>query len=184
MKTFDFYNNNPVGYVDIVPNGNANIDTTIQSTNFIADIKKLNLHNLNISKKYLDLSANIEANLSGFDIDNSIGNINITDFSFSNNPKKELHIDHIHINAQNDSLNKHLSIASNFFNADIKGKYSFKTIAPTIKAILSQSFPIFFKNENSNNLSKQDLLFNRLNDFTYDITITKEAPNYSTQGEV
>ena len=26
MKTFDFYNNNPVGYVDIVPNGNANID--------------------------------------------------------------------------------------------------------------------------------------------------------------
>ena len=155
-------------------NGNANIDTTIQSTNFIADIKKLNLHNLNISKKYLDLSANIEANLSGFDIDNSIGNINITDFSFSNNPKKELHIDHIHINAQNDSLNKHLSIASNFFNADIKGKYSFKTIAPTIKAILSQSFPIFFKNENSNNLSKQDLLFNRLNDFTYDITITKD----------
>lgn len=26
MKTFDFENNNPVGYVDIVPNGNANID--------------------------------------------------------------------------------------------------------------------------------------------------------------
>ena len=26
MKTFDFYNNHPVGYVDIVPNGNANID--------------------------------------------------------------------------------------------------------------------------------------------------------------
>ena len=26
MKTFDFENNNPIGYVDILPNGNANID--------------------------------------------------------------------------------------------------------------------------------------------------------------
>lgn len=26
MKTFDFENSNPVGYVDILPNGNANID--------------------------------------------------------------------------------------------------------------------------------------------------------------
>ena len=26
MGTFDYENNNPVGYVDILPNGNANID--------------------------------------------------------------------------------------------------------------------------------------------------------------
>ena len=26
MKAFDFENNNPIGYVDILPNGNANID--------------------------------------------------------------------------------------------------------------------------------------------------------------
>ena len=48
MKTFDFENNNPIGYVDILPNGNANID-------IVGYVDSLNVfHRLN-SREIVDL---------------------------------------------------------------------------------------------------------------------------------
>lgn len=48
MKTFDFYNNNPVGYVDIVPNGNANID-------IVGYVDSFNVYHQLSSKEIVDL---------------------------------------------------------------------------------------------------------------------------------
>ena len=48
MRTFDFENNNPIGYVDILPNGNANIDV-------VGYVDSLNVfHRLN-SREIVDL---------------------------------------------------------------------------------------------------------------------------------
>ena len=48
MKTFDFYNNHPVGYVDIVPNGNANID-------IVGYVDSFNVYHQLSSKEVVDL---------------------------------------------------------------------------------------------------------------------------------
>ena len=40
MKTFDFENNNPIGYVDILPNGNANMGMSIVLMYFIVLIRE------------------------------------------------------------------------------------------------------------------------------------------------
>ena len=131
--------------INISIEGEANLDKNNPYINAHALANTINFNNINLTNKYHHLSAEIEANLNGLDIDNATGHINVNNLRYSNNPAKELFIDHIAINAHNEGVDKQsLSISSNFLNASINGSYSYKSLVPAVKDILSHSFPVFF----------------------------------------
>lgn len=153
--------------------GDANIDKKSPLINVHADIKNINFLNTNLSKKYLTLSTTIDANIDNFNIDEADGYIHINDLTFSDNPQKSLHINNINIETQNSVSPQFLSLESDFVDAKIDGSYSFKTILPTIKDILSHSFPVFFGEGTHANVANATQHNSRQNNFTYHATIKK-----------
>ncbi len=159
--------------INISIEGEANLDKNNPYINAHALANTINFNNINLTNKYHHLSAEIEADLKGLDIDNATGHINVNNLRYSNNPAKELFIDHIAINAHNEGVDKQsLSISSNFLNASINGSYSYKSLVPAVKDILSHSFPVFFgKNAHQ---SAATLTANNKNKFTFDISLEKD----------
>lgn len=166
------------------PNANLSIEGDVNFgkhspyVNIHADAATLKFEALNLSKGTQHLSAVIDANFNGLDLDNANGSIDIYDICYSDNPQKELLIDHINIEAQNDTLPQNITISSSFLNASINGSYSFKTIIPTIKDILSHSFPTFFDPQIHQSLAS-DHPNSRPNDFTFSIAINKDENLFS-----
>lgn len=160
--------------VNISINGDVNTGKQDPHVNIHAEIPTLNLEKLNLSKKHLHLSAIVDANFNSFDLDKADGEINISKLNFSDNPEKNLYIDHIGIEAQNTSTPQSMSISSKILNASINGSYSFKTVVPAIKDILSHSFPIFFGEHPSPTPYNNNVVESHANDFTFDITINKD----------
>lgn len=163
--------------INIAINGEANIAQNKPYINFHADARTLNLEKINISDKQHHISAIIDADIKGEnfnEIDKATGSININDLRYSNSPNKELYIDNIAIEAQNDSTQQSLFIESNFLNASICGNYSYKTLIPAIKDILSQSFPIFFGEQSQdNNLAQNNNIQSYNNNFAFYISLEK-----------
>ena len=150
--------------------GSANVNKNSPMIDIHAKANTINLDQLNFSKKYARISAKIDANFNGFNIDNADGYINIHDIHFSNNPEKDLYISHISIDAQNETAPQQISIASEFLNATVDGSYSFKTIIPAFKEILSHSFPALFNAEEKLILTENNT---KANTFEYYLTLTK-----------
>lgn len=172
-------NDNVEGFIEIDdPNvqlsivGNGNINKNNPMVNLHADIPLIAFDKINLSKKQTNLSASIDANVIGFDPDNANGYINISNIRFSNRPDKDLYIDKIAINAQNDAYSKQISISSKPFNASINGNYSFKTLVPEMKELLSHSLPAIF--DNSNNSVQDSISKQHHNDFNYSITLNND----------
>lgn len=151
--------------------GNANIDKNNPMIDIHAEANTINFDKLNLSKKYVRLSAILDANFNGINPDNANGYINISNIHFSNRQEKDLFISHINIDAQNESVPQQISISSDFLTATIDGSYSFKTLYPAITDILSHSFPILFEDINTNKESIND---SRVNNFEYYITLVED----------
>ena len=158
--------------------GSANVNKKSQQLNLHADVSKINLDRINLSKKYMTLSAIVDAEIDNFNIEEANGEINISDFAFSDNPSKELNIKNIDIDIQNAVSPQYMSLQSDILNASIEGSYSFKTIVPTIKEIMSHPFPVLFGEEPTSKVKKpKDTVSHRgkTNDFVYQLTIKEQS---------
>lgn len=162
--------NDPNVQLSIIGNGNINKNNPMVDLH--ADIPLIAFDKINLSKKQTNLSATIDANIKGVDPDRANGYINISNIRFNNRPDKDLFIDKITINANNDSYPQQISISSTPFNASIIGSYSFKSLAPEIKELLSYSLPAIFNN--SDCLPHKPISGQKHNNFTYSITINND----------
>ena len=152
--------------------GTGNINKNNPMIDLHADIPMIAFDKINLSKKQSNLSATIDANVIGFNPDNTNGYINISNIRFNNRPDKDLFIDKIAINAQNDTYPQQISIFSKPFRASINGRYSLKTLVPAMKELLSHSLPAIF-NTNDNSSHKLTTVHNQ-NNFTYSITFNND----------
>ena len=159
--------------VQLSASGKGNINKTNPLINLHADIPLIAFDKINLSKRYTNLSATIDANIKGFNPDKANGYIDISNLRFSNHPGKDLHIDNISINAQNETYPQQISISSKPFNASINGSYSFKTLVPVMKELLSYSLPAIFNGSN-NSPTKLTTTQQYPNEFTYSITINND----------
>ena len=153
--------------------GEANIDKKDPYLNVYANAKTINFDKINLTDKYHHLSAEIDANIKGLDFDKATGYVNINNLHYSNNPNKELSIDQISIESRNDSTQQALTISSNFLNASINGTYSYKSLVPAVKDILSHSLPVFFGEHAHDNATTLTQSGNQ-NNFTFDISLEKD----------
>lgn len=113
---------------------------------FSAKANNIKLDRLNLSQKYKDsdLSFDINANFSGNNIDNLMGNINFSNVKF-NTEKGGYYLDTLAIKAAEQNYEKILSINSDILHGEIRGTYSFIGIVPEVLKTANQYLPSLVK---------------------------------------
>ncbi|MBR6947158.1 MAG: translocation/assembly module TamB domain-containing protein [Muribaculaceae bacterium] len=136
--------NDPNGRV--VVDGKALLDG--ENSNYDVNISAhgLNLARLGVTDKYPDhrLTATATASFWGNSLDNASGHVEVNDFTFANAQGDGLSFDALQLNADNNGIDKVISIDSDHLSGFVSGQYDFKTIVPTIKHMLSNAFPQYF----------------------------------------
>lgn len=183
MATLQFDNDDYLG--EVVANdpnmtfnisGNASFNDTLPVVNVGVEIVTLNLDSLNLWNKYpgYTLSAKIDANFTGGALDDADGVVSVEDVVFTNN-EKNFNINSILVssNGRKDQMQS-LTLSSDFIDGHIEGAYSFATLVPAAKQILSTAFPVFSLEEEQITRLENS----RINDFSYNF-ILKSNSNFS-----
>lgn len=121
--------------------GALNFDT-LPSYNFIINLYYANLYNLGISKTDVNsnLSLSVNANFVGNKINNSIGEIQITDIFYFNDTSY-FATDSIYIKSNKKDDGKELYFQSEFFRAHFEGNYNALSLIRSFKTIISNYLP-------------------------------------------
>lgn len=110
--------------------------------NFDARLKNVRFDKLNLSDKYKDsyLSLLIDANFTGKNIDDIQGYIKADSIRFLK-PDKKFEMDNFIIAASGTGDQRELSITSDIINGQVKGEYSYSTIAESMQRSLNSYLP-------------------------------------------
>jgi hypothetical protein len=125
-------------------NGMVNFDT-MPSYDFYANVYYANLFKLGISKTDTNsnLSVNIKANFQGNSLDNTMGNVVISDLFYFTDTTY-FATDTIKIESDFYSGIKTMAVTSEFFNGKIEGQIRALTLPSEVKGFLNQYLPSVF----------------------------------------
>jgi hypothetical protein len=129
-------------------NGQVQIDGILNNSgrvplyNLYVDVEGLRPHDLKLTPKYEHnvFSGRLLANFSGGNIDQMEGGINIDSLHITA-PHQEYLLKQFRVTAQRLEQGGQLNIASDFMQANIKGDYSFHTLAASFQNILHYYLP-------------------------------------------
>lgn len=102
---------------------------------FEAEIRRANMFGLNILKKdsISELSTHLVVNMTGFDIDNLEGNVNITNTLYKDS-RGEYAMDNFTASIVNDNLMmRRINMDCDFFTFEMAGQMNFKTLPNCLK---------------------------------------------------
>lgn len=159
--------------------GDAVIENSIPTFNLQVNANNIALDSLNLWNKYpgYRLDASIEAQYSGKTFDQASALLSINEFKLkpTDTSKDGLNINHIDIEVDNASETQHIDINSDLIGGRIEGSYTFATLVPTVKEILSHSFPLLASTHEeqpiSNKSNQNNNYVSRTNNFKYTLTI-------------
>ncbi len=136
--------NDPNGRIDL--NGKAVLAGPNSTYDFNVKTQGLNLSRLGISNKYPNhrLDATATASFWGNSLDNASGHLEVNDLAFTDGHDQGLRFHNLQLNADNNGIDKVISIESDHINGFVSGQYDFKTIVPTVKHMLASAFPQYF----------------------------------------
>lgn len=125
------------------------IDATLQRNDHAialalnSDIRRLMLPHVVTGNKWQGtiVTGHAVADLSGNDVDNLEGEVQLDDLAFTPPRGTGFHLDNVSIKASGDPTNRDLSLHSDFVNANLSGQYRFKDLATTLKAIAADALP-------------------------------------------
>lgn len=135
--------NDPKGRVTL--DGTATLDGERSAFDFVADASLVMLNRLGLGEKLpVDVvSAKVAGAFVGSRLDQTTGSLQVTDIALTKGDKR-LDIDHVLIDADNGSSEQTLRIESPMLNAQLNGSYDFASLVPSVKAMLSETFPRLF----------------------------------------
>ncbi|SHF40937.1 Family of unknown function [Dysgonomonas macrotermitis] len=143
-------------------NGLFDLSKKDPELNFDARLKNVRFDKLNLSDKYKEsyLSLVIDANFTGKSIDDIQGYIKADSIRFLQ-PDKRLEMDNFIIQASGEDTQRSLTIQSDIINGEIKGAYSFSTIAESVKRSLNSYLPslINYKENPRHKIKENNLTF-------------------------
>ncbi|MCL1822290.1 MAG: translocation/assembly module TamB, partial [Prolixibacteraceae bacterium] len=108
-----------------------------------------------------DLTLDLNANFSGYSLDNIDGSIHLTNGQYTNQ-NGELNCESFKINTHIDEYISHASIVSDFFDLSIDGIYHFATLFDSFGSVFTKYLPSLAGKENN-------FLFNNLFDMTLEV---------------
>ncbi|MCG2617318.1 translocation/assembly module TamB domain-containing protein [Terrimonas sp. NA20] len=142
-------------------------DTTVPRFNFLAEVKKANLKNLNLTNDDLAFAGKFNLNFTGNSIDNFLGYANITEASLSKDGDP-LPFDSLIVSSEFFNGVKTLKAQSNEFEAKVTGNFNIRELPDAFKLFLNRYYPSYI--QPPNRLPENDSL-------TFDIT-TKYVGQY------
>ncbi len=127
--------------------GDVNFDKQLPEFHFVSDINA-NLFPLNLSKTdtTLTLQSKINANFKGKDLDELVGNIEVSDL-FVKHKNHEARIGKILLTATNDNNARQLYLKSDPVNAELTGEYTFSQLGIEWNKMLSRYIPSMADNK-------------------------------------
>ena len=120
--------------------GKVNLNPKLPVFNFNATIQEANLKELNLSKDTLNVSAELETNFSGANLDNIQGSLGVYKAILANS-RQAMVIDSIALIATGIDNNRSLSIKSDILDASIIGAYDLNTLPSYFLSVVKKYIP-------------------------------------------
>lgn len=140
--------------------GSVNLKAPTPSVKIKSNIRHFNPHALALTSKYAgsDFHTDIDADFEGTDIENMNGHITLKGFEMST-PEDTCRIGDIRFEAGEDQNRRSLTLSSDFINAEMSGKFTFKTLIANGRKLLSRYIPTFIKEPHMPKGSHDELSF-------------------------
>ncbi|OJJ23380.1 hypothetical protein BKI52_03190 [marine bacterium AO1-C] len=91
------------------------------------NVYDLHLHKMNLFEDSLNIKAQIEGEIQGFDVDSILGYMHINDAIVEYHNKK-LNLDSLHLDIKEKENARNITLKSDFLNATIKGQFNIKEL--------------------------------------------------------
>jgi hypothetical protein len=112
--------------------------------NFIADVKKANLKNLNLTADNLAFTGKFNLDFTGANIDDFLGTARITDATLTRDGN-QLPFDSLVLSSSFDSAGKRLNVKSNEFEGTVTGNYKIRDLPSSFQLFLNKYYPAYIK---------------------------------------
>ena len=135
-----FLLDDPNGKLEL--NGKMNLVSSLPFFNLTASLNNFSPHLLHLTDNYANTSVGgqLIADFRGKTIDYMDGTIELKNFEMVKNDEV-YQVDSILIESYSDKLGRHMSINSDFIDAQIDGKFKFKTLVGKIKSLMGTYLP-------------------------------------------
>lgn len=143
----------------VLLNGSFNLSEKIPTFDFLASVKNVRPHDLNLTSKYKDteFSLVLRANFVGGSVDEMIGTIDVDSLHFEA-PGQTFHMNNMHILATREFGKNKLTLRSEFLSADIEGNYSYRTLPNSITNMVKKYLPSLFMSQKPNAVTTNNSL--------------------------
>ena len=125
-------------------NGIVSLSDTKPKFNFLADVSKVNLKQLNLSKENYSFKGKFDFDFSGSSLDDFLGKAKITEGSFFKD-EKSFSLDSFILNSSYHNGVKQLSVSSNEIEGNINGEFSVKELPDAFMLFLNKYYPSYIK---------------------------------------
>lgn len=131
--------------LDLDFSGDIDLSQALPQFNFHSDIRHANLYELNLLRKRegATVSAVLDVNFTGDDIDNILGRIDIDNAKYQQEDDKLYEVDAFSLEVTKDEQAKHLQLRSAMLDADFNGKFTFKNIPKAVNNMLNKHLPSY-----------------------------------------
>ncbi|MFK7908402.1 MAG: translocation/assembly module TamB domain-containing protein [Chitinophagales bacterium] len=129
--------------------GMVDLNSDVPQYNFNANVQRINLHRLNLSKKKnpaiadIVLAGKTHLNLKGNNLDNIEGDATLANFRFQQG-KRIFEVEKLKLESKITDLQRTLEVRSDVLDADLVGKFTFEDMVPAFKNYLYHYFPHHF----------------------------------------
>lgn len=166
---------------ELTLNGVIDFNTKNPVFNFLADVRKANLKNLNLTKDDLAFTGKFNLDFTGSTIDNFLGTAKITEASLTKDGNR-LPFDSLTLSSSYANNIKTLKASSNEFEGTITGDFNIAELPDAVQLFLNKYYPAYIKAPKKMPVNESftfDLTTNYVEDYIKLIDSSLTGFNYS-----
>ncbi|MBK8491911.1 MAG: hypothetical protein IPL49_13730 [Saprospirales bacterium] len=124
--------------------GTIDFTQSVPFFDFSADVRRVDLKRLNLSKKDFILSGQIDLKIQDIDLANAKGQIALKNVLALKDHEKAYTLDSLLITAESNGNQKRLSLDSEMLHGQMEGRYNLKEISAVFFQFLERNYATFF----------------------------------------
>lgn len=165
-------------YADLDFDGSVIIEEDIINGDFIANVNKLDLKNLNLSEDSLVMSGNLDLSLNGRNIDDFDGEALVRELVLELNGRKT-ELDSVYLlSAPNKDGSRVVNLESDLVNLYANGEINFQSIGNDLQSLIFNAHPIW-----SDYLGLKQIENINNQNFTFDLQIIESQALFTFLGQ-
>jgi hypothetical protein len=121
-----------------------NFNQKVPAFNIVGDLAYSNLKALKLYPKFIEVTGLLDANFTGSNLDNFIGNAKFLNANINDSTTK-LTFDSLALQASQTGIEKLITLKSNDFNASIHGQFNVADLPKSIQSFLHHYYPNYIE---------------------------------------